>query len=503
MAEAEASGSTKQDGPWDFRYIRSLKSLERFDDVGPCIMLASPGMMQNGVSRELLERWAPDPKNGVVITGYSVEGTMAKILTSEPEKISAIMTKGGGSHANRMRGGGQDDQFQIPRRCSVDEFAFAAHVDGNENREFVEEVSPKFVILVHGEKSQMTRFKSRLLGLKAKSPNLIDVFCPKNCEELRIPFKTDKIAKVVGRLAEASQPLILRPKLNPGEAQPEGSESLPQNIMSGVLVKNDFTMNLMAPEDLKEYTGLNSSVVVCRQHLRLGTAGPDQVRWALEGVFGTVHEIGGKDEASHKALSRFQVFDSVTVTCGPDGDVDVEWEGSIMNDSIADGVIAALMTAETSPAAVKHSMKHKQSQPHSHEPLTPNPHSNLPTTARLSRLLMFLESQFGPALTPLTRPRLASDHEDEVSTEPTGKRISDSYKSASPEDLSPEERTELDRLHSLGIPVPGLELIVDDHTAILWLENLEIECDSKLLTDRIRAVIDRGLETNAAVASSA
>lgn len=32
--------------PWDFRWIRSLKNIDRFEDVGGCVMLASPGMLQ-------------------------------------------------------------------------------------------------------------------------------------------------------------------------------------------------------------------------------------------------------------------------------------------------------------------------------------------------------------------------------------------------------------------------------------------------------------------------
>lgn len=150
MAEAEAShGDLTKGGPWDFKYIRSLKSLDRFDDVGGCVMLASPGMMQNGVSRELLERWAPDPKNGVVITGYSVEGTMAKQIMNDPESIQAIMTaRGGGGAGGRARGGAgrEGETVMIPRRCSVEEFSFAAHVDGQENREFIEEINAPVVV---------------------------------------------------------------------------------------------------------------------------------------------------------------------------------------------------------------------------------------------------------------------------------------------------------------------------------------------------------------------
>lgn len=57
-----------------------FKSIEHFDDVGPCVVLASPGMLQNGLSRELFENWCPDSKNGCIIAGYCVEGTLAKVI---------------------------------------------------------------------------------------------------------------------------------------------------------------------------------------------------------------------------------------------------------------------------------------------------------------------------------------------------------------------------------------------------------------------------------------
>lgn len=145
MAEAEASGDAAgKGGPWDFKFIRSLKSIDRFEDVGGCVMLASPGMLQNGVSRELLERWAPSEKNGVIITGYSVEGTMAKQIMQEPEQIQAVMTRS--SAGGRRAPGGDSEKVMIPRRCTVQEYSFAAHVDGTENREFIEEVAAPVVV---------------------------------------------------------------------------------------------------------------------------------------------------------------------------------------------------------------------------------------------------------------------------------------------------------------------------------------------------------------------
>jgi cleavage and polyadenylation specificity factor subunit 3 len=145
MAEAEAAGDgTRKSGPWDFKYVRSLKNMDRFDDVGGCVMLASPGMLQNGVSRELLERWAPSDKNGVIITGYSVEGTMAKQIVTEPDQIQAVMSRS--TNAVRRGPGGESEKVMLPRRCSVEEYSFAAHVDGNENREFIEGVNAPVVV---------------------------------------------------------------------------------------------------------------------------------------------------------------------------------------------------------------------------------------------------------------------------------------------------------------------------------------------------------------------
>lgn len=323
MAEAES-------GPWDFRFIRSLKNLERFDDLGGCVVLASPGMLQSGVSRDLLERWAPNEKNGVIITGYSVEGTMAKIIMNEPETIPGMM---GGDKT-------------IPRRCSVQEFSFAAHVDGQENTAFIEEVDPAVVILVHGEKHNMIRLKSKLLSMNSDKAVKTKVFTPANTEQLRIPFHVDQMAKVVGRLADA------------------------KDVVRGVLVrKDDFSMSLMAPEDLSEYAGLSTTKIMCRQRVSLH-ASFDFVKWALQGTFPTVEQE-----------NQLMIMDVVIVKHDPTG-VEVEWEGNVVNDGIADAVMAVLYAVESSPAAVKQTSR-------------PHPFASVTAEEKLARIVMFLEAQFG------------------------------------------------------------------------------------------------------------
>ena len=47
-------------------------------------------MLQNGLSRELFELWCTDRRNGLVIPGYAAEGTLAKIVQSEPREVDGM-----------------------------------------------------------------------------------------------------------------------------------------------------------------------------------------------------------------------------------------------------------------------------------------------------------------------------------------------------------------------------------------------------------------------------
>ncbi len=105
---------------------------------------------------------------------------------------------------------------------------------------------------------------------------------------------------------------------------------------------------------------------------------------------------------------------------------------------------------------------------------------------------MFLEAQFGPAVTPIEHPRLKPKDKLPVID-------ANGVKAEPPEDIDDSladlEAEEMDRLHRLGIPVPGVEISVDKHVAKVWLETLEVECASSVLKDRVRAVVDRAIET--------
>lgn len=207
---------------------------------------------------------------------------------------------------------------------------------------------------MHGEKHQMMRLKSKLLSLNADKTVKVKVYTPANCDEIRIPFRKDKMAKVVGKLAEEGQP----------------TENDQSKLMSGVLVQNGFDLSLMAPEDLREYAGLATTTITCKQLLTLSSASMDLIKWALESAFGVIERIGSKgdgalkkengtreaadEEIEYAQDETYLVMGSVLLRyLARTREVELEWEGNMMNDGVADAVMAVLMTVESSPASVK------------------------------------------------------------------------------------------------------------------------------------------------------
>lgn len=200
------------------------------------------------------------------------------------------------------------------------------------------------------------RLKSKLLSLNADKAVKVKVYSPRNCEEVRIPFRADKLAKVVGKLATHPPPT-------------QDAENEQSQLITGVLVQNDFKMSLMAPEDLREYAGLTTTTITCKQRMSLSAAGADLIKWALEGTFGHIEELskvkdlgddthmnGSSEEADEEissAMTSYLVMGCVVVRHRHNGEVELEWEGNMLNDGIADAIMAVLFSVESSPAAVK------------------------------------------------------------------------------------------------------------------------------------------------------
>ena len=105
--------------------------------------MAGPGMLQSGLSRDLFLKWAPDKKNGIIFTGYSVEGTLAKQVMNSNKLI-------------------QTPEKTIICEMTVDTISFSAHADFLDTRNYIEQVLPPNIILVHGDPQQMKKLKAEL-----------------------------------------------------------------------------------------------------------------------------------------------------------------------------------------------------------------------------------------------------------------------------------------------------------------------------------------------------
>ncbi|KAH9935599.1 Metallo-hydrolase/oxidoreductase [Fomitopsis serialis] len=411
----------KRDNPFVFKYISNVphsRGWERKVAEGPpCVVLASPGFMDSGPSRELLELWAPDSRNGVIVTGYSIEGTMAREIQSEPEEI--MPAKGA----------------PIPRKLSVDEISFSAHVDYSQNSEFIEMVKAQHIVLVHGEQTAMGRLRAAMTDRYKSRDEDVKIHTPRNLETLELTFRGERVAKAIGHLA----------------AQPPQ----PGDLLSGLLVAKDYSYTLLDPRDLRDFTGLSTNIVTQRQKMVL-TVGWELVRWHLEGMFGKVEEGLDKD-----GVPTIRVMGAVDVKQAQEHELILEWDSSASNDMIADSTLALITGIDKSPASVKLTT-HPHS--HSHAPEHPHPHADIedetgPVT-RIRRLAMFLEAHFGEVELHM------------------------------PEDGDEQEQEQGEDSHEAALLVR-----LDEADALINLVTLTVESTSEQLKRRVETVLDMALST--------
>ncbi|XP_044745051.1 cleavage and polyadenylation specificity factor 73 [Coccinella septempunctata] len=291
--------------PFVFKHISNLKGIDHFEDVGPCVIMASPGMMQSGLSRELFESWCTDPKNGVIIAGYCVEGTLAKTILSEPEEITTML--------------GQ----KLPLKMSVDYISFSAHTDYQQTSEFIRILKPLHVVLVHGEQNEMSRLKAALIREYEDDPNTtIHIHNPRNTHSVELAFRGEKTAKVMGSLA------VEEPKVGKN--------------LSGILVKRNFNYHILSAEDLPKYTDMSMSQILQRQSIHY-SGNMTVLRHFISQVAGLLESV---EEKKMKAFGAIDIiFEGKIVT--------LEWVANPVNDMYADAIVAAILQADLLETPIK------------------------------------------------------------------------------------------------------------------------------------------------------
>ncbi|KAI8894305.1 beta-lactamase-like protein, partial [Globomyces pollinis-pini] len=357
MMNSKIREQAKTSNPFQFKHISNLKSIAQFDDVGPCVMFASPGMLQSGLSRELLELWCVDKRNGCIIPGYVVEGTLGKQILSQPDDIVSM------------------SGARLPLRLTVEYISFSAHVDYKENSDFIEEVGSKNLVLVHGDSNEMGRLRSALQSKYAEREIPLHIHTPRNCETVELHFRGEKTAKIIGHLA--------------AEEPKQGT------LIEGVLTSKDFAFQIIDQSELVDFTEL--VVVPIIQKQTIVTHAPfGLIKWHLEQMYGTLIEIKG----------QYKVFNVINVIPTTDSNkINLEWDSNPMNDMIADSIVAIILQADSSPASVKVTKSehhHHHGHEHQHES---DGHEDEPKV-KMEKLDMEDENQ--------TKIKIEQDHEHPV-----------------------------------------------------------------------------------------
>lgn len=162
--------------------------------------MASPGFLQSGVSRQLFEQWCDDERHGVIIAGYTIEGTLANDLLSMPNEVSCLLPLCSLYSSHGVQVKCLDNRIK-PRRCAIHHISFSAHVDYKSNVSFIHSVTPDYIVLVHGEKTQMSRLKQALEAQVGGWTTKPAIASPENGVKVKLRFRKNIIADVLGGAA--------------------------------------------------------------------------------------------------------------------------------------------------------------------------------------------------------------------------------------------------------------------------------------------------------------
>ena len=453
--------------PFNFKHISYLKNLDNFRDLGPSVMLASPGMLQSGVSREILEKWCPDFKNLVLVTGYSVEGTMAKFLMMQPDTIPSY----------------ENPDINITRKCRVEEITFAAHVDFLENLDFIEKINAKNIILVHGESTPMGRLKSALLSKFKhfkKTENEVKVHTPFNGVAVDIKFQRDKIATLVGSVFEDVSKKLQSTGINKDEVVSDESDETEVETgikVNGLLVNNteNFEIDFVAVDNIREFhSDLKTTIVKERQSVKVHCK-KELIYWHITQMYNDIKVLQDDENVSLQfdeskefdektSVLKLEILNALFLTI--EGDLaTLEWSQSMLNDVLADSLMTILLSLDSMPISVK--MSHKE---HSHGDAK---HEEIAEAALIKQepLLEKIEKMSMREKEYIEKLTIVADLFKE--------QFADTFKLQIPEDLFDLDTSEIKGILNVG-----------SHKAVIDFKTFKIEaCSSNALKGRIEALL--------------
>lgn len=157
--------------PFESDYFTVVKHHDLRDEIvegGPCIIMATAGMMEGGPVIDYFKRLAPDEENGIIFVSYQVAGTMGQRVQSGMQSAQLY---------------DRDGKMKIINVALSTHTVngFSGHSDRRQLLNYVRRLrpQPRRVFVVHGEESKcetLARTLSRQRGIRGIAPRLLDTY---------------------------------------------------------------------------------------------------------------------------------------------------------------------------------------------------------------------------------------------------------------------------------------------------------------------------------------
>ncbi len=157
--------------PFESDYFTVVKQHDSRDEIvegGPCIIMATAGMMEGGPVIDYFKRLAPWDENGLIFVSYQVNGTQGQRIQAGMRSVQTF-----------NRDGKMEVTNVLLSTHTIE--GFSGHSDRNQLVNYVRKMrpTPRRVFFVHGEESKcdnMARTISRLRGVRGIAPRMLETF---------------------------------------------------------------------------------------------------------------------------------------------------------------------------------------------------------------------------------------------------------------------------------------------------------------------------------------
>ncbi len=149
-----------------FKHVGSSKERKKIIAGGPCVILATSGMLTGGSSIEYLRELGDSKKNSLIFVSYQGEGSLGRRIQRGDREISI---ENGGS---------------LALKAQVDTIAgLSGHADRNELIDYVHKITPRprKIIINHGESSKCLDLASAM-----HKTFKVETIAPRNLDVVRL-----------------------------------------------------------------------------------------------------------------------------------------------------------------------------------------------------------------------------------------------------------------------------------------------------------------------------